>query len=117
MSILVDRSTRLVVQGITGREGAFHAAQRQAYGTNVVAGVTPGKGGQSAHDGSVPVFDTWSFIAGYKPTSLMNNNFLDPHWNAEGHRLYAAGIARTLRAEGLVPGFTSAPPMAPGRSL
>ncbi len=58
MSILVDRSTRLVVQGITGREGAFHAGQMQAYGTNVVAGVTPGKGGQSALDGSVPVFDT-----------------------------------------------------------
>jgi succinyl-CoA synthetase alpha subunit len=58
MSILVGRETRLVVQGITGREGAFHAGQMQAYGTAVVAGVTPGKGGQSALDGSVPVFDT-----------------------------------------------------------
>ena len=58
MSILVDRDTRLVVQGITGREGAFHAGQMQAYGTNVVAGVTPGKGGLTALDGSVPVFDT-----------------------------------------------------------
>jgi succinyl-CoA synthetase alpha subunit len=58
MSILVGRDTRLVVQGITGREGAFHAGQMQAYGTAVVAGVTPGKGGQGALDGSVPVFDT-----------------------------------------------------------
>ena len=58
MSILVDRDTRLVVQGITGREGAFHAGQMQADGTNVVAGVTPGKGGLTALDGSVPVFDT-----------------------------------------------------------
>ena len=58
MSILVGRDTRLVVQGITGREGAFHAAASRAYGTNVVAGVTPGKGGQTALDGSVPVFDT-----------------------------------------------------------
>jgi succinyl-CoA synthetase alpha subunit len=58
VSILVDHDTRLVVQGITGREGAFHAAQMQAYGTRVVAGVTPGKGGQQALDGTVPVFNT-----------------------------------------------------------
>jgi succinyl-CoA synthetase alpha subunit len=58
MSILVDRNTRLLVQGITGREGAFHAQQMQAYGTNIVAGVTPGKGGQTALEGTVPVFDT-----------------------------------------------------------
>jgi succinyl-CoA synthetase alpha subunit len=56
MSILVDASTRLVVQGITGREGAFHATRNLAYGTQVVAGVTPGKGGQSVED--IPVFDT-----------------------------------------------------------
>lgn len=58
MSILVDRETRLLVQGITGREGAFHAEQMQAYGTVIAAGVTPGKGGQTALSGSVPVFDT-----------------------------------------------------------
>ena len=58
MSILVGRETRLLVQGITGREGEFHARAMQAYGTDVVAGVTPGKGGQAALDGSVPVFDT-----------------------------------------------------------
>jgi succinyl-CoA synthetase alpha subunit len=56
MSILVDQNTRLVVQGITGREGTFHTQQAAAYGTNVVAGVTPGKGG-SAVEG-IPVFNT-----------------------------------------------------------
>ncbi len=56
MSILVDSTTRLVVQGITGREGAFHATRNLAYGTNVVAGVTPGKSGQSVE--GIPVFDT-----------------------------------------------------------
>ena len=60
VSILVGPETRLVVQGITGREGEFHARAMQAYGTPVVAGVTPGKGGQSALDGSVPVYDTVS---------------------------------------------------------
>jgi succinyl-CoA synthetase alpha subunit len=58
MSILVNRETRLLVQGITGREGEFHSRAMLEYGTNVVAGVTPGKGGQSALDGRVPVFDT-----------------------------------------------------------
>jgi succinyl-CoA synthetase alpha subunit len=58
MSILVDKNTRLLVQGITGREGAFHARQMLDYGTQVVAGVTPGKGGQWAVDGQVPIFDT-----------------------------------------------------------
>ncbi|WP_420631198.1 succinate--CoA ligase subunit alpha [Candidatus Leptofilum sp.] len=60
MSILVNKNTRLIVQGITGREGSFHTTQMIAYGTNVVAGVTPGKGGQwfSTDDKKVPVFDT-----------------------------------------------------------
>jgi succinyl-CoA synthetase alpha subunit len=58
VSILVGRETRLLVQGITGREGAFHAAQMLDYGTSVVAGMTPGKGGQLVLDGRVPVFDT-----------------------------------------------------------
>ncbi len=57
MSIFIDQSTRLVVQGITGRDGSFHAKQMIAYGTQVVAGVTPGKGGQQ-FEGSVPVFNT-----------------------------------------------------------
>ncbi len=56
MSILVDRGTRLIVQGITGRDGAFHAKQMIDYGTKVVGGVTPGRGGESIH--GVPVFDS-----------------------------------------------------------
>ena len=58
MSILVGSDTRLLVQGITGREGAFHAQQMQDYGTNIVAGMTPGKGGQTALERPVPVFNT-----------------------------------------------------------
>jgi len=56
VAILVDRDTRLVVQGLTGREGSFHALRNRDYGTQVVAGVTPGKGGQDV--GRIPVFDT-----------------------------------------------------------
>jgi succinyl-CoA synthetase alpha subunit len=56
MSILIDQNTKLVVQGITGRDGSFHARATKAYGTQVVAGVTPGKGGQSL-DG-IPIFNT-----------------------------------------------------------
>lgn len=59
MSILVNKDSKIVVQGITGSQGSFHAGQCLAYGTNVVAGVTPGKGGQVA-DGDVPVYDTVS---------------------------------------------------------
>lgn len=58
MSILVNKQTRLIVQGITGNEGLFHTTQMLAYGTNVVAGVTPGKGGEWVLDGKIPVFDT-----------------------------------------------------------
>ena len=57
MSIFIDRNTKLVVQGITGRDGSFHAKQMLDYGTCVVAGVTPGKGGQQ-FENTVPVFDT-----------------------------------------------------------
>jgi succinyl-CoA synthetase alpha subunit len=58
MSILIDKNSRLLVQGITGHEGLFHTEQMVAYGTNVVAGVTPGKGGEWVLDGKIPVFDT-----------------------------------------------------------
>jgi succinyl-CoA synthetase alpha subunit len=57
MSIFIDKSTKLVVQGITGRDGSFHAKQMIEYGTQVVAGVTPGKGGQT-FEGTAPIFDT-----------------------------------------------------------
>ena len=57
MSVFINENTRLVVQGITGRDGSFHASQTAAYGTNLVAGVTPGKGGQTFED-KVPIFNT-----------------------------------------------------------
>jgi len=60
MSILIDQNTRLLIQGITGREGLFHGTQMLDYGTKVVAGVTPGKGGEWVMDGKIPVFDTVS---------------------------------------------------------
>src|SRR5437660_2212151 len=56
LSILVGKNTRVVVQGITGKEGSFHTGQMKAYGTNIVAGVTPGKGG-AEHEGG-PIFHT-----------------------------------------------------------
>jgi len=58
MSILVDKNTRLLVQGITGKEGLFHSELMRTYGTNIVAGVTPGKGGEWVLDEKIPVFDT-----------------------------------------------------------
>lgn len=58
MSVLIDKKTRLLVQGLTGREGTFHAKQAEAFGTNIVGGVTPGKGGKT-HEGW-PIFDTVS---------------------------------------------------------
>lgn len=58
MSILVDKYTRLLVQGITGNEGLFHTQQMLAYGTNIVSGVTPGKGGEWVLNGKIPVFDS-----------------------------------------------------------
>ena len=58
MSILVNKDSRVVVQGITGSEGTFHATQMIEYGTNVVAGVTPGKGGQTALETKIPVFNS-----------------------------------------------------------
>jgi succinyl-CoA synthetase alpha subunit len=58
MAVLVDEQTRLAVAGITGREGSFHTLNNRRYGTNVVGGVTPGKGGQDVE--GIPVFDTWA---------------------------------------------------------
>ena len=56
MAIIVDQGTKLVVQGLTGSEGSFHGLRNKRYGTQVVAGVTPGKGGQDVE--GIPVFDT-----------------------------------------------------------
>lgn len=58
MSILINKSTRVIIQGITGREAGFHSRDMLAYGTNIVAGVTPGKGGSWVLDEKVPVFDS-----------------------------------------------------------
>lgn len=58
MSVLINKETRLLVQGITGKEGEFHTRASMEYGTNVVAGVVPGRGGQTAIDGKVPIFNT-----------------------------------------------------------
>jgi succinyl-CoA synthetase alpha subunit len=58
MSILINKNTRLIVHGITGNEGLFHSTQMVAYGTNVVAGMTPGKGGEWVIEGKIPVFDS-----------------------------------------------------------
>ncbi len=58
MSILINKDTRLLVQGITGKEGLFHSELMRKYGTNIVAGVTPGKGGEWVLDEKIPVFDT-----------------------------------------------------------
>jgi succinyl-CoA synthetase alpha subunit len=70
MAIVVDRDTRLVVQGITGREGSFHATRNLRYGTNVVAGVTPAKGGMDVE--GIPVFDTVSdAVAETSPNTAM----------------------------------------------
>ncbi|MFT5169812.1 MAG: succinyl-CoA synthetase alpha subunit, partial [Candidatus Omnitrophota bacterium] len=56
MSILVNENSKIIVQGITGRDGSFHAEQMLAYGSKVVGGVTPGKGGQEVH--GIPVFNS-----------------------------------------------------------
>ena len=58
MSILINNNSKVVVQGITGSEGTFHATEMLKYGTNIVAGVTPGKGGQKALEGKIPVFNS-----------------------------------------------------------
>ena len=63
MSILINKNTRLLVQGITGNDGLFHTAQMVAYGTSVVAGVRPGKGGEWVLDGKIPVFDSVKLAA------------------------------------------------------
>jgi succinyl-CoA synthetase alpha subunit len=80
MSILVDEHTRLCVAGITGREGSFHTLNNRRYGTNVVAGVTPGKGGQELE--GIPVFDSWAqAVAATQPDTAMI--FVPPRFAAD----------------------------------
>jgi len=90
MSVLIDRSTRLIVQGLTGREGTFHAKQAQAYGTNVVGGVTPGKGG-TTHEGW-PVFNSVAEAVG-KTGANASVIFVPPQFAADAiMEAAAAGI-------------------------
>ena len=82
MSILVNKDSKVIVQGVTGSEGQFHSVQMLEYGTNIVAGVTPGKGGQSTLDGKVPVFNSVedAVIDTYADTSII---FVPPPFAAE----------------------------------
>jgi len=80
MSVLIDESTRLCVAGITGREGTFHTLNNRNYGTNVVGGVTPGKGGQDVE--GIPVFDSWEqAMAEVQPNTAMI--FVPPRFAAD----------------------------------
>jgi succinyl-CoA synthetase alpha subunit len=94
MAVLVDERTRLAVAGITGREGTFHTLNNRAYGTNVVGGVTPGKGGQDV-DG-IPVFDSWVQAADeVKPNTAMI--FVPPRFAADSIlEAAAAGVALVI---------------------
>jgi succinyl-CoA synthetase alpha subunit len=80
VSVLVDNDTRLAVAGITGKEGAFHTLNNKRYGTNVVGGVTPGKGGQDVE--GIPVFDSWALLAeATQPNTAMI--FVPPRFAAD----------------------------------
>jgi succinyl-CoA synthetase alpha subunit len=80
MSVLIDESTRLCVAGITGREGSFHTLNNRTYGTNVVGGVTPGKGGQDVE--GIPVFNSWAdAVAEAQPNTAMI--FVPPRFAAD----------------------------------
>ena len=94
MAVLVDQQTRLAVAGITGREGTFHTLNNRAYGTNVVGGVTPGKGGQDV-DG-IPVFDSWEQAAReVSPNTAMI--FVPPRFAADSIlEAAAAGVALVI---------------------
>jgi succinyl-CoA synthetase alpha subunit len=91
MSVLVDERTRLAVAGITGREGSFHTLNNRRYGTNVVGGVTPGKGGQDVE--GIPVFDTWAQAReAVQPNTAMI--FVPPRFAADAIlEAAAAGVA------------------------
>jgi succinyl-CoA synthetase alpha subunit len=80
MAVLVDEQTRLAVAGITGREGSFHTLNNRRYGTNVVGGVTPGKGGQDVE--GIPVFDSWAqAVREVQPNTAMI--FVPPRFAAD----------------------------------
>jgi succinyl-CoA synthetase alpha subunit len=94
MSVLVDKGTRLAVAGITGKEGSFHTLNNRRYGTNVVGGVTPGKGGQDVE--GIPVFDSWAEVmAAQQPNTAMI--FVPPRFAADAIlEAAAAGVALVI---------------------
>ncbi|HEV2945418.1 MAG TPA: succinate--CoA ligase subunit alpha [Solirubrobacteraceae bacterium] len=94
MSVLVDENTRLAVAGITGREGSFHTLNNRRYGTNVVGGVTPGKGGQDVE--GIPVFNSWAEAAeGVQPNTAMI--FVPPRFAADSIlEAAAAGVSLVI---------------------
>jgi succinyl-CoA synthetase alpha subunit len=94
MSVLIDSDTRLAVAGITGREGSFHTLNNRRYGTNVVGGVTPGKGGQDVE--GIPVFDSWADAAREtRPNTAMI--FVPPRFAADAIlEAAAAGVALVI---------------------
>ena len=93
MAVFIDKDTTLVVQGITGRDGSFHAKQMMEYGTRVVAGVTPGKGGQT-FEGSVPVYDT--MFAAVEATGANTSVIYVPPMYAADAIMEAAAAGITL---------------------
>jgi succinyl-CoA synthetase alpha subunit len=95
MSVLVDETTRLCVAGITGKEGSFHTLNNRRYGTNVVGGVTPGKGGQDVE--GIPVFDSWEQAAARaQPNTAMI--FVPPRFAADSILEAAAAGVRLVVA-------------------
>jgi succinyl-CoA synthetase alpha subunit len=94
MSVLIDNDTRLAVAGVTGREGSFHTLNNRRYGTNVVGGVTPGKGGQDVE--GIPVFDSWAdAAAATQPNTAMI--FVPPRFAADAIlEAAAAGVALVI---------------------
>jgi succinyl-CoA synthetase alpha subunit len=94
MAIIVDNDTKLVVQGLTGSEGRFHGLRNRAYGTDVVAGVTPGKGGQDVE--GIPVFDSWAeAMEAAEPNTAMI--FVPPRFAADAIlEAASAGVALVI---------------------
>src|SRR6516165_10495296 len=94
MAVLVDERTRLCVAGMTGREGSFHTLNNRNYGTNVVGGVTPGKGGQDLE--GIPVFDSWAqAMEAAQPNTAMI--FVPPRFAADSIlEAAAAGVQHVV---------------------
>ena len=105
MTILVNKESRVVVQGITGSQGTFHATQCLEYGTKIVAGVTPGKGGNLALDGQIPIFDTVA-EAVEKTQANVSLIFVPPPFAADAiMEAAAAGVALIVCVTEGIPTF------------